>query len=91
MTAEGDVTVGELFRALGKVEKSVDDGFRHINERIDSLSEKFVSKELYESEKQALHDKISEATRSRRWMTTTAIAVVGVVADLFYFLTHVHA
>jgi hypothetical protein len=90
VTPDGDVTLGELFRSMGKLEKSVDDGFKTIGERFDALADKYVSKELYESEREALNARIVDATRGRRWLTTTAIAVVGAVADLFYFLTHIH-
>lgn len=90
MTDDGDVTVGELFRALGKVEKAVDDGFTKVNGRIDNLRSEFVLKELYESERDALNEKLDKVHSARedgvsakRWLVTTCIAGVGTLAGFY--------
>lgn len=91
MTPGEGVTLGELFRSMGKIEKSVDDGFKSINERFDGLADKFVSKELYESEREAILGRIDEVRKSRGRLVTTTLAVLATVVDAFYFLTHIHS
>lgn len=81
MTA-ADVTVGELFRALGKVEKAVEDGFRKVDEQIANLRTEFVSREVFDLRVGALEEQVEKSTDSRRFWLTTGVAVVAMLVAI---------
>lgn len=97
MSAPNDVSTGEVFRALGKVERALDEGFKTVNTRIDKLETNFVSKELYEARHSALEDRIDsiettadKAVSNRLTKAGLWIAVVDAIASATYALAHLH-
>lgn len=85
-----DITTGELARGLGRVEKAIDSGFKQVNDRIDHLESKYVTKDLYESERDGLREQIAGAVSAWRWRVTTGLAGVAVVMNIAYALAHLH-
>lgn len=81
--SDEDVTLGEVFRGLGRVEKGLEDGFKKVNDRFDNLRAEFVPRELYESELATIRESIKDSTVSRRyWLATLLPAIVSVAALL---------
>lgn len=97
--AQDEVTIGELSRGFGRLEKTIENGFKTVNDRIDSIRSEYVSKELYESEREALrghhegqidslNKAITEAGQLRRWWMTTGVSFVAVAGSVVSYFHH---
>lgn len=80
---EEPMSIGELGRMIKSLDRKVEDGFAVVNRRLDSR----VPREVYNSERQAMLDRISavestmeadeaKVTATRRWIAGLLVAVV---------------
>ena len=88
--SEDSVTVGELFRSMGEMKEAMRAGFNDINIKLDSLPERFVSKELYRSEIDALRKEIDDSHTDRRWRLSAWLGGLNFLLLAVYYLSHWH-
>lgn len=88
MSDEQEVTLGEVFRGLGRVERVVEDGFKAVNDRIDNMRSEFVPRELYESELETIRDSIKESRLAPRYWISVLLPAVFSCAALLTSILH---
>lgn len=85
---------GELYRLLGRFEHAMDSGFTRIDDRLDNFRKEFVTRELYESERNSLQQQVTDIEHSgrARWQTiaATLAGVGGVVSAAIAVVSRVH-
>lgn len=70
--AEENVTLGELSRALGALERRMEQGFEHINHRFDRMQ--FVPREVYEVQARQLIERLDALEEAKKWTVRTLVA-----------------
>lgn len=88
MSDEQGVSLGEVFRGLGRVEKSVEDGFKKVNDRIDNMRSEFVLREVYETRVSAIEEKVDGSSRSFRYWIATLVPALMSCAALLTSILH---
>lgn len=83
-------TLGEVFRGLGRLERTVDAGFETVNDQIKSLRQEFVSKELYESETKQLREQIESVSDHHRFLWSMAISLLAASGAFGSLFIHLH-
>lgn len=96
-SGDSDVSVGEMFRLFGRTEKAMDEGFKGVNERFDKFETRFVTKELYESERDNLVQRVVDIEdapdkRGANYKVTIALicSAASAAGTLGYWLSHLH-
>lgn len=72
MPAE-DISAGEVYRVVDKLERRLDQGFKDIRIDLTNLSRLYVSTDKYE----ALQQRVADLEDQNKWMSRTIVALVA--------------